>query len=151
MVAVLWSSVSHWVLGVPYDLIARARRQGGQAEADLMDMVRINVNRLLGIMDSAGPILTAVVSFLLTSLLVLGFFYNAELAQAVFFLAAPLTVVGAVSLHTSRQLQAVDPEGETLFAMLQRHRLYTQVIGMIAIFFTAMFGMYQNLSAVRSL
>ncbi len=35
--AVMWSSTSHWVLGVPYDMIQRARREGGQAEADLED------------------------------------------------------------------------------------------------------------------
>jgi hypothetical protein len=45
--AVLWSTASHWVLGVPYDMIQRAARQGGEAEQDLEDMVRINCNRLL--------------------------------------------------------------------------------------------------------
>jgi len=78
--AVVWSSVSHWVLGVPFDMIQRARKQGGQAEADLHDMVRINVNRLLYI------------------------------------------------------------------ARLSKHRVITQFIGMISIFVTAMFGMYQNLA-----
>ena len=36
--------------------------------------------------------------------------------------------------------------GEALIARLARHRLAVQVIGMIAIFVTAMWGMYQNLS-----
>lgn len=151
MVAVVWSSVSHWVLGVPYDLIARARRTGGQAEADLLDMVRINVNRLLGIAQSAGLILAALLSFVLTSLIVLGFYYRVELAQAVFLIAFPLTIVGAVSLATSRKLRAADPEAAELYPMLQKHRVITQIIGMIAIFITAMYGMYQNLDAVRSL
>ena len=30
MLAVIWSSTSHWVLGVPHDMFIRARRQGGQ-------------------------------------------------------------------------------------------------------------------------
>jgi hypothetical protein len=29
--AVMWSSASHYVLGVPFDLVQRARRRGGQA------------------------------------------------------------------------------------------------------------------------
>jgi hypothetical protein len=44
--ASLWSSVSHWVLGIPHDMIQRARREGGQAEADVEDLARININRL---------------------------------------------------------------------------------------------------------
>ncbi len=151
MLAVVWSSVSHWVLGVPYDLIARAKRHGGQAEQDMMDLVRINVNRMLGIARTAGIILIAFVSFALTSLAVLGFWYRVELAQAIFLIAFPLSIVGAVSLSTSRLIHAADPEGDALFAALNRHRLWTQIIGMIAIFVTAMYGMYQNLDAVRSL
>jgi hypothetical protein len=45
-IAVTWSTVSHWVLGVPFDMLQRARRQGGQADADFETMVRINANRL---------------------------------------------------------------------------------------------------------
>ena len=149
--AVLWSSVSHWVLGVPFDLIQRARRHGGQAEQDLTDMVRINVNRLLGIASTAGLILMGLIAFLLTSLAVLGFWYWIELAQALFLMALPLTLVGAVSLSTARLIRATEPLGEALFAALHRHRLWTQIIGMVAIFVTAMFGMYQNLDVVRAL
>ena len=47
VLAVVWSSASHWVLGVPYDVLLRARRQGGQALIDLEDIVRVNVNRIL--------------------------------------------------------------------------------------------------------
>lgn len=150
-VVVLWSSVSHWVLGVPFDLIQRARRSGGEAEEDLVDMVRINVNRLLSIAASAGLILIAFVGFMLTSLGVLGFWYQVELAQATFLMALPLSLVGAVSLSTARLIRATEPMGDPLYAVLHRHRLWTQVIGMIAIFVTAMFGMYQNLDVVRGL
>ena len=46
--AVMWSTASHWVLGVPFDMVLRARRHGGEAQADLEDIVRINVVRRLG-------------------------------------------------------------------------------------------------------
>ena len=42
MLAVMWSSASHWVLGVPFDVISRARRQGGALQDDLETLVRIN-------------------------------------------------------------------------------------------------------------
>ncbi|MEP3053977.1 MAG: component of SufBCD complex, partial [Ascidiaceihabitans sp.] len=52
--AVMWSTASLWVLGVPNDMIVRARRSAGQAEVDLEDLVRINCNRLLYIAQVSG-------------------------------------------------------------------------------------------------
>jgi len=88
---------------------------------------------------------------MLTSLALLGFYYRIELAQAVFLLALPLSIVGMVTLSTARLIRATEPEGALLVAALHRHRLWTQIIGMIAIFVTAMYGMYQNLDVVRGL
>lgn len=144
--AVVWSSVSHYVLGVPFDLIQRARKHGGQAEADLQDMVRINVNRLLYIGKVSGLILLGFLAFFLTSLAIMAFYYGVEFAQAVFLLAFPLTLVGALSLSTSHVIASQNPEGEALYARLSKHRVITQFIGMISIFVTAMYGMYQNLA-----
>ncbi|AKS46058.1 hypothetical protein SAMN05444287_1162 [Octadecabacter temperatus] len=144
--AVFWSSVSHWVLGVPFDMIQKARKMGGQAEVDLHDMVRINVNRLLYIGQVSGLVLLAFLSFFLTSMGILAFVYDVEFAQAVFLLGFPMTIVGALSLSTAKVIAAQQPEGEALFARLSKHRVITQFIGMISIFITAMFGMYQNLA-----
>lgn len=151
MLAVLWSSISHYVLGVPFDLITRARRHGGAAQDDMVDLVRISVNRMLGIAQTAGLILTGIVSFGLTMLCLLGFVYGIELAQAMFLIALPLAIVGAVTMSSARRIRAADPEPEQLYGMLLRHRLWTQVIGMISIFITAMYGMIQNLDVVRGL
>ncbi|SLN16545.1 hypothetical protein PSJ8397_00429 [Pseudooctadecabacter jejudonensis] len=144
--AVMWSSVSHWVLGVPYDMIQRAKKLGGQAELDLQDMVRINVNRLLYIANVSGLVLLTVVSFILTSLVILAFLYDVEIAQAVFLLAFPMTLVGALSLNTAKIIARDDPQGEALHKRLSSHRVATQFIGMISIFVTAMYGMYKNLA-----
>ena len=149
--AVLWSSVSYFVLGVPFDLIAKARRLGGQHEEDMVDLVRINVNRLLGIAQTAGLIMTGFAFFILTSLALLGFVYDVELAQAVFLIALPLSIVGAVSLSSARKIRTADPEPAQLYAMLMRHRLWTQIIGMCAIFVAAVYGMIQTLGVLRGL
>lgn len=143
--AVVWSSASHWVLGVPFDMVGRARRHGGQAEADLEDMVRINVGRILYIGRVSGLVLLGSLSFLLTGLAVLAFWYDIEFAQAVFLILLPMSVVGALSLSTARLIETEQPSGEDLRRRLTRHRFWTQVIGVISIFVTAMYGMYQNL------
>ena len=151
VLAAIWSSMSYFVLGIPYDLITRARRMGGDAMTELSVLVRINTGRLLHLAGTAGLTLTALVCFLLTSLAVLGFVYWVQFAQALFLLAFPLTIAGAVSVATAKRIDETHPEGDALLRALMRHRLKTQIIGMSAIFVTAMFGMAQNLIVVRGL
>ncbi len=147
--AAVWSSASHWVLGVPFDMVMRARRLEGAVMADLEELARINVDRLLHLSRTAGLALAAVVAFGLTVLAILGFWYGAELAQATFLLVAPLTLVGAMSLQAAMRVQAEAPIGEDLVRHLLRHRFRTQLVGMASIFVTAMFGMYRNLQVLQ--
>lgn len=143
--AVAWSTASHWILGVPYDLVQRAGRHGGDAQRDLEDLVRVNVNRILYIARVSGLWLLGFAFFMLTSLAILAFWYDIEFAQALFLLGLPMSFVGALSLSTARLIEAEQPLGEALRKRLLRHRVWTQFIGMFAIFVTAMYGMYQNL------
>lgn len=142
--AVTWSSASHWVLGIPYDMVLRARRAGGQAEADLEAITRVNVARILYITREAGGILVAMLAFALTTLALLGFVYRVEFCQAVFLIAAPLSVVGAISVANARRIEAGAERGEALRRRLALHRVMVQVIGMVSIFVTAFWGMLQN-------
>ncbi|MBW4960960.1 component of SufBCD complex [Sulfitobacter sp. CW3] len=145
VLAVVWSSVSHWVLGVPYDMVLRARRHGEQTQVDLEDMVRINVNRTLYITQVSGMLILTLASFVLTVLFILAVFYSVEFAQAVLFLAFPLSVVGMLNVSTAQQIYEESATGELLYKRLSRHRLYTQIIGIVSIFVTSIWGMYQNL------
>ncbi|MEL6205205.1 MAG: component of SufBCD complex [Pseudomonadota bacterium] len=142
--AVMWSLASHYVLGVPYDMVVRARRRGGEAEADLHDLVRVQVNRLLYIADTGGLFLLGLTCFLLTTLGTLGFVYDLEFAQAVFLLMMPMSIVFGLSLRTAKRIHEADGAG--LYRMLGRHRFTVQAIGMLSIFGTAVWGMWQNIS-----
>ena len=144
--AVLWSTASHWVLGVPFDMVARARRHGGQANQDLHDLVRINVNRIMSIARISGLWLLGFVCFILTICGFLGFMYEVEFAQALFLMGLPMSLVGLINLSTARIIERDSPQDEALYKRLSRHRSYVQLIGMVSIFVTAVWGMYQNLS-----
>lgn len=145
VVATLWSSVSHWVLGVPYDMISRGRRHGGQTQADVEALVAIGTRRLLYISRVAGLLLVALTAFILTVLACLGFVYGVEIAQAFFLLGFPMVFVGLLTLRTARRFEALQPEGEALHRLLFRHRIALQGLGMLAIFVTALWGMWHNL------
>lgn len=148
VLAVVWSTASHWVLGVPYDMVLRAKRQGGQALVDLEDIVRVNVNRILYIARESGMWILGFISFVLTGLLVLALWYRLEFAQALSLIAFPMTLVGVLTLSTARKIEVEGLAAETLFTRLTRHRFWTQVIGMISIFISAMYGMFHNLAVV---
>lgn len=144
--AVLWSSVSHWVLGVPYDMILRAKREKtGLAMQDLQDIVRVNVNRILLISEVSGSWLLLLGSTVLTLLAVTAFVYNFEFSQAVFLLVMPLAILALMSNWTARKIRRDHDQGMALVKRLSRHRQLTQLIGVVSIFVTAMYGMYTNL------
>ncbi len=144
--AVLWSSVSHWVLGVPHDVILRARRgKPDTALGDLHDLTRVNVNRILYIVDVSGSWLTLFSSAMVTVLAITAFYYDLEFAQAVFFLFVPMVLLGVFSVRTARKIKRQDLSGEALIRQLIVHRFVTQLLGVVSIFITAMFGMWVNL------
>jgi hypothetical protein len=143
--AVLWSTTSHWIIGVPFDMVVRARKHGGEAAEDLHHLVAINARRLLFIARVSGLWLIAIAAFVFTVLVVLGFVYRIEFAQAVFLLLAPMAIVGALSLSTAQHLVSTQMEDEDLFRRLTRHRMAVQAIGMVSIFITSLWGMWQNM------
>lgn len=146
--AVMWSTASHWILGVPFDLVQRAGRQGGQAEADLEALVRINLNRIFYVVRNSGHWLVGLTAAIHTMLVILGFFYDVEFAQALFFLAFPMTIIGALNVWTGRRIERAGGHGDLLRKQLAQHRLITQIIGVVSIAVTALFGMAQNLLVV---
>ncbi len=142
---VLWSTASHFVLGVPFDLALKAKRQGGTRMADLEDLVRINCGRLLSIAEVSGLMLTALAAAAITILGFTGFVYDMEFSQALFLMAFPMIFVGLLNIRLARRISIEEPKGEQLVALLRRQRFYVQLIGMMSIFSTAMWGMYQNI------
>ncbi|ABV93304.1 conserved hypothetical protein [Dinoroseobacter shibae DFL 12 = DSM 16493] len=145
--AVFWSIISHYVVGVPFDLVQRAqRRDDPRAWDDLERLSRINARRLSFIGSSAGLIVTGVAGFVLSALFLLGFAYRVELCQALFLLAFPFCLVSLLTQRTAREILAKDPTGEDLVQGLKRHRLYTQLIGIVSIFVTAFWGIWQTMS-----
>nr|WP_245218427.1 component of SufBCD complex [Rubellimicrobium aerolatum] len=151
VVAVAWSSAGHWVLGVPYDMVLRARREGGQALADLRDLTRFMAGRIAGAARGAGLWLAGVGAFALTGLAVMGFWYGAEFAQALCFLGVPLAGVAGLTVRAAQRIEAEEPEGEELARRLWRLRAAIQGIGLVAIFATATHGMARNLLALQGL
>lgn len=146
VLAVMWSSASHWVLGVPMDMIHRARKHGGGPARDLESIVQVQVNRRLYIASVSGAWILGFACFVLSGLAVLGFGFGIEFCQAVFLLAFPMSIVSLISLRTAHLIDREQSRGEDLYRRLTMLRIWIQFVGVIAVFVTALWGMYQNLN-----
>ena len=143
--AVIWSTASHWIMGVPYDTLQRAQAGHTQAQADVTALAHIYSRRVVYIADASGLWITGFATFILTMCAGAGFVYGVEFCQAIFLLGVPMVIVAVISLRSARKL-LLTTEG-ALFAVLRRHRLYVQLTGFAAILVTSMWGMWVNMNA----
>ncbi|MCB1388144.1 MAG: component of SufBCD complex [Rhodobacteraceae bacterium] len=150
VLAVAWSNVTHFVMGVPFDLVQRARRRGGAVMDDLNMLAQIQARRRMAILRTSGPWLVGFWMAVLTMLATLGFVHGHELAQALFLLLAPLTLGAWLSLRLSARVETQDLRDEALVKAIFWTRVLIQSIGLLAILVTTMWGMWHNLS-VRAL
>lgn len=142
--AVMWSTLSNWVMGVPSDMIVRARRGDAQSEADIRVLAEIFVNRTLAIVEASGTVMVGVTGFVLSALGLLGFLYGIELCQALFLLILPMNLVALISAVVARNLRT---EGyENLTERLRWFRFKVQMLGAAFILLTALWGMWVNVN-----
>jgi hypothetical protein len=145
-VMVIWAVATHWVIGVPFDMVVRARRQGGQAAQDLDILVAINLRRLLTLSGTPAVILVGIGAFVVTAAAMLGFVYGLELAQGLFCLAFPLVFVAVLTWRSCQRLALDQQTGPALIRALVRLRFWIQLIAITALFCTALLGIYVMLS-----
>jgi hypothetical protein len=144
VLAVMWSTLSHWVIGVPFDLVRRAARGDERALHDMHLLANIQARRLVYLADETGVVATSFAFFTATVLMLLAFLYWIEFAQAVLFLFLPMVVVAMLAVRAARRVEGLDPPD--LGNLLAKHRRHVQGVGIVAIFTTSMFGMWINMN-----
>lgn len=142
--AALWSTASHWVVGVPFDMVTRAKRGHERSLHDMRVLAEVNTNRILAMVEMSGTAMVGIVAFLVTGLATLGWGYGVEFCQAVFLLLAPMVLVALLNIRTARILR--ETGFEDIARRLRLHRVFVQMIGVVSIFVTAMWGMWTNLN-----
>lgn len=147
VVALFWSAVTQTILGASYDVIIRARKRGAQALTDLEALVDIHVRRSLTLMRRVGHWIVGFVAGSLALLFMLAFVYRLELAQAIFLLMLPLTIIRLMNLRLAFRVERENLHGDRLIRALLRHRLMIQFLGVVTIFATAVWGMLRVMSA----
>lgn len=132
LTVVVWTLVCQRTLGVPHDMLVRARRLPEvAARVDLL--ARIGAERVAGLAETLGAPLAALAGFGLAVLGALGFWEGVEAAKAAFLLLFPLSIVAVGALELARRVRAGELAGEALRRSLARRRAMNQTIAVIAI------------------
>ncbi len=143
----MWAGATRQVIGVPHDVVWRARRLGGAAQTDFETLARLNAERYMYFWNQGGTFYVAITAFFFTGLFILAFGFGFEFAQAMVFLVTPLAIIGALSMRAAHLIVGHHGTGEALHTLMWHLRLYVQGIGFVFILITAIFGFYQNFTA----
>ncbi|WP_198590302.1 hypothetical protein [Paracoccus zhejiangensis] len=147
----IWAGSGRAVLGVPSDVINRARRDPmGLPSLALLDWLTLALPRWQ-LDPREGVAFLALGSFLVTSLGVLGFGYGLELAQAVTLLSVPLLLLFLMRLRLARRLNPVlagaqdgtvapDEAAARVLKIIGWHRRWAFLLSMSAVAVTALWG-----------
>lgn len=126
----VWTLVCHRTLGVPYDMLLRARRLPDIA-ARVEGIAQNKILRIGAVYDRAGPALAAAAGFGLSGLGVVGFGVGHELALAVFMLLFPLAVVSVASVWCALRLRRRSAAGRELLRAMSWLRLFNHMVGLL--------------------
>ena len=148
-VVVSWAVACHWLIGVPFDMLVRAKRGGDQEIRDLERLVDINVRRIMWFQQIAGAGTAGLVAFFGAGIALLAIGYRFEPAIGVLILGGPLLVVAMLNLSLAQDLHRNPLEGDALLSRLFRVRLWTQVLAAISLFATSVFGMAYTIAAMN--
>ena len=129
--AVVWTLACYRTLGVPHDMLLRARREPEIGER--VDVLAgLACERVGGIHDRLGVPIAAVSGFVLTVAFVFGFWNGIEMARAAFVILLPLWVVGYSKLRLALAVRHHRMSGPRLVLALARRRVWHQFIAVLA-------------------
>ena len=89
---------------MPYDLVQRADREGGEVEEMVDQSVQINVARAMHFINRSGALLSGIAGFVLAAIAVAGFWFWVEFYQALFMLIAPHFLVLLLAVRLAIRL-----------------------------------------------
>jgi hypothetical protein len=129
---VVWTLACYRTLGVPHDLLLRARRVP-EVSARVDTLAQLTSERVGGIYDALGVPIAAGLGFLLAGLFALGFGTGIETAQAAFAIVLPLVVINYSKLRLALAVRRHGIAGPRLVLALARRRVWHQLIAVVAI------------------
>lgn len=139
----VWTLVTHRTLGVPYDMILRARRL-----PEVLDRVEalslIFSERATALCRRVGVAAALVGGFVLSGLFALGFLSGLVLAQAAFLLLFPLAVIVYSTMTAALRIERRQFRGTVLLQVLARRHFWHQIVAVAALFAALSVAMFHH-------
>ena len=123
--AVVWTLACYRTLGVPHDMLVRARRDP-EVAGRVDQLAHLACERVGGIFDSFGVPLAALAGFLLAGVFAMGFLSGIETAQAAFAILLPLAIIVYSKLRLALVVRGNGMAGPQLVLALSRRRVWHQ-------------------------
>lgn len=144
VLVIAWSGLTSNLLGVPNDMLWRARRGEGDAMIDLETIALLHARRRMRLMKHSGPFSVALWIGVCTTSIILGFVYWLEMGQAISLLIVPMVIAVLSGQRLSRRIAEGTLGGLDLVKALRRHRTMVSFFGLFAISITTLWGMFFN-------
>lgn len=144
VLATVWTMASYYPLGIPFELIQRARRFGGEYETHVRNLVSVQSFRANLVLEKNGPMLAGAIAFLIGVLIGAGFLLGIEFAQAIAMISIPMSLVMALRLRLARAMAQQPQDFAEIYHRLLWHRRSVQMIGIVAIVATSFWGTFVN-------
>lgn len=144
LIVAVWIFVSNRTLGVPFDMIQRARRIP-EVGLRIDTLAHIAAERAEALYAAIGVPVAAVAGFFLAVLAAAGFGSGVQLAQAVFLILLPLALVTEANVRLARHIRTTGLTGRFLRRALARRRFWNQVIAIGSILATTLMALVNDL------
>lgn len=129
---VIWTLVTQRTLGVPHDMLLRARRLPEVAQR-VECLALIYSRRITALYDALGGAAALIGGFVLSGLFAVGFMSGVELAQAAFLILFPYSVIIYSTVSTAVRIERRNYRGDTLVLILARRHFWHQVVAVAAL------------------
>lgn len=104
LVIVVWLRSLQWTFGIPKYMMRSAIKGDEQAKSDVLALLDIHTRAVVSEFNLYGNMLVLFTCFVLASIATLGFSNDIVVLQAVFFIAVPMSLLGAFDVRLSYQV-----------------------------------------------
>lgn len=147
LVGLTWTRLIHAPIGIPRDLVRRAQHGSDTARRDVEALADVVTGRSATATRYDSMLAVALWAFALTAIALLAVVYGFRTAEALLLLAAPLALVHWLGTGAKARIRDGALVGNDLLVELARLGWRVQIVGLLAVFISSLWGMYRILQS----
>jgi hypothetical protein len=121
LVIVIWLRSLQWTFGIPKYMMRSAIKGDEQAKSDVLALLDIHTRAIVSEFNLYGSALVLLICFVLASIATLGFSHDITILQAIFFIAVPMSLLGAFDVRLSYQILSKKSDWDAFCKIYKRY------------------------------